>query len=171
MAARRKANNPEPISIEVPPTPEFMRQMQGAIESYTPKGSSKSRHRVAIQNPLDFYLNREWIEEDEHQAGMTVFESYRASGQLPSPSMNLERAGNMERKSLSERQMIAYDEYRSAMNAIRGMIGQLMVYNVCCVGSTLARINYLPGYYKDPKARMARFREALGDLIAHYKNC
>ena len=129
----RKIVSDEPISIEVPPTPEFMRQMEGVIESYTPKGSSRSRHRVAVQNPLDFYLNREWIEEDEHHAGMALFRAFRASGQMSGLSMNIERSENMGKRSLSERQMLSYDEYRAAMNAIRGMIGQLKVYNVCCV--------------------------------------
>lgn len=122
-----------------------------------------------VQIPLDHYIKSRVIEVEEYQAGNRLFKDFYLSGQTSNLTVNLNpmRAGEVKAFLPStDMQREALDRWRKAMNSVHGLLGKLMVQNVCCYGYWLGDTTY--GAYNERSA-MHRFREALGDLIEFYK--
>lgn len=135
------------------------------------------------QVPIDYYHNHHLIDDAEYRAGNKIYRDFYISGQTMNLTVNLNavRSGDCRAYLPStELQREARDNYRKAIDAVNGRIGQLMVRNICCFGYKIRDaydkeedemqekpcMNYLP--YRTPQEAMARFREALGDLIEFY---
>jgi hypothetical protein len=119
----------------------------------------------ATQNPLDYYLKRKNITVHEFRAGDRLFRDFSVSGQTQSMIADLNPVkGGL--KNYTQKQMDARDRWREAMASVDGLVGKLMVLNVCCYGYWLKDINYNP---YGPAQAMPRFKEALCCLIKHYK--
>lgn len=117
------------------------------------------------QMPVDLYLRRNLISRSEYRAANKIYRDFFISGQTPGMTINLDPIRGGER-NFTQAQLDARDSWRAAMKSIGGAIGQLMVLNVCCYGFWLNDIKYL--HYKTSQLAMARFHEALEDLIKYY---
>lgn len=120
----------------------------------------------ASQLPLEIYHNRGIINYIEYLAGNKLYRDFFISAQTPGLTINLDPIRGGER-NFTQAQLDARERWRQAMKSVSGAIGQLMALNVCCYGYWLKEIPYL--HYKTSQQAMARFHEAMEDLIVHYK--
>lgn len=158
-----------------PPTREqIIRAVEQAV--LTPERVAHGEVRVRVskrlgydlkvsQVPLELYLSRHIISYSEYRAGSNLYRDFFISGQIPGMTINLDPIRGGER-NFTQAQLDARQRWREAMKAVHGTIGQLMALNVCCYGYWLKDIPYL--HYKTSQQAMARFHEAMEDLVTHY---
>lgn len=128
----------------------------------------------ATQDPMDLYYRRRMLGDEEtgyerYAAGRRLYRDFYVSGQEAMLTIDLNRVRSPDKRVFmpsTERQRIALDEYRKAIDAVHGVIGKLMVINVCCYGYFLKDIQCR--YYKNSEHALPRFQEALDDLAAFY---
>ena len=138
------------------------------------KGNIKHNNKVymaTVQIPLDYYYNMKpgGINQTQFAAGCQLYELFRLTGiETPVTPSYSEPIGGGSRSfdSVTERQIHARRRYDQAVKSVAGTIGQSLVVSVCAHGYLLKDIP-IPGYAR-PAERMARFREALNDLVAHF---
>ena len=108
------------------------------------------------------------LSEDEYLAGLRLYLDYEetqlAYGITADPTR--EPTSGSTYRDFTPNRLDAEDRLKSAMLAVHG-IGRLMVKHVCCDAKPLSEGHFPP--YSDGKKKMARFKEALEDLIQHYK--
>lgn len=117
------------------------------------------------QLPIDVYLKRKVISQDEYYAANRLYRDFTRSGQTKGMTVDLTRmhgSGN----HFCEKQLEAREHWRLAIKAIQGDIGKMMVINVCCYGFYLSEVSYR--YYNNSGRAMARLHEALENLVEHY---
>lgn len=140
------------------------RQLKGDVQMIEGKrGGIEFR---AVQIPIDYYLKRSIITKLEYHAANKLYRDFKLSGQTSGMTINLDPVKGGQ-KSFSEAQMEARERWRLAIGAVNGSIAKLMIIHVCCYGHWLKDTDYL--HYKSSQHAMARFHEAVGDLISHYK--
>lgn len=121
----------------------------------------------AIQIPLDWYCKRNHITKEEYRAGERIYRDFFRAGRLSKTTASMSDVRHEQQfLNATEAQRDAYLSYRAAMNAVNGILGKLMILNVCCLGEWLKDMNYMP--YTN-KQSMPRFKEALNDLMNFYK--
>lgn len=132
------------------------RQEQGAI-------------RVKSQNPLHFYRYKKLITEEQQKAGMRIKRDFESANievlrakQIEMPATG---SGGMGQ---TEAQLLAWERYSSALNAISGHVGKIMVRNVCCMQEYLSQGEY--GHYLKRGQPLPRFLEAMDDLVQYYNH-
>jgi hypothetical protein len=123
--------------------------------------------RRSVQIPLDLYKKREWITPDQWRAGDRLFKDYRYAGIYCPRGMELQEItsrGSLHGDGVKQQE--ARERVREAFKAVHGRIGQLMVLNVCCYGQALKGVVF--DHYNNSNQKMARFCEALDDLVKFY---
>lgn len=108
------------------------------------------------------------LSEDEYLAGLRLYldheETQLVYGMTSDPARE-PTSGSLYRDFTPNR-LDAENRLRSALLDVHG-IGRVMVTHVCCEAKPLSEGQFPP--YTDGKKKMARFKEALEDLIRHYK--
>lgn len=120
--------------------------------------------------PLDHYLKLRTLNTEEYRAGNRLFSDFYFSGQTSKLTVNLNAMPQGERGAYlpnNERQREARENYRKALMAVHGKIGQLMVNNVCCFGFWVNDFESPP---YNQRSAIHRFKEALADLVEFYKS-
>lgn len=164
----KKKEKPAPpvIGVRVPPTKEFMRQCGDdvAVISAITDGVRHGVYTNTVQIPIDYYRKKAQITNSQWEAGNRLFKDFSTSGQLQSITMNPDSSGNG--KDYTDKQMEARLRWREAIDSVPGVIGKMLVTNICCYGYMVRDIE--ARYYRRPNEAMARFREALDDLAQGY---
>lgn len=121
------------------------------------------------QVPIDHYLKRRIINLKQYRAANRLFKDFYLSGQSMNLTVNLAAVRANEKRifmPLSDMQREALNNWRNAVSAINGKIGQLMILNVCCYGWWVNDMNYVP---YDKRGAISRMKEALDDLVDFYE--
>lgn len=121
------------------------------------------------QVPIDHYLKRRVIDLKQHRAGNRLYRDFYLSGQSMNLTVNLAAIRANDKRiflPLSDLQRESLDNWRKAIAAIHGKIGQLMILNVCCYGFWVNDMNYIP---YDKRGAISRLKEALDDLVDFYE--
>lgn len=130
---------------------------------------NNKRYFVINQIPLDYYKNMKpgGINLTQFEAGNLLYQIFSKTGiDIPIVAVMGTTSLRAQGDSVTEKQVVARQQYRAAIKAVKGDIGQSMVENVCCYGFMLKDIP-VPGYSR-PAERMRRFQEALNDLVKHF---
>lgn len=117
------------------------------------------------QVPIDYYFRRGLLSHDEYNAANKLYRDFVLSAQTSRMIMNLDPIKSGE-KNFTVAQMEARERWREAIMAIHGSIAKIIMIDVCCYGYWLKDTHYK--HYKTSQERMARFHEALEDLVMHY---
>lgn len=119
----------------------------------------------ASQVPIDHYYRRGIIDDNEYFAANKLYRDFVISAQTPGMTMNLDPIRGGER-GFTEAQLEARERWRKAILAVSGSIAKIIIIDVCCYGRWLKDTHYK--HYKNSQQAMARFHEALDDLISFY---
>jgi len=119
------------------------------------------------RDTLQYYHRKGWITDSQNKAGERLWHDYRIAGIYCPRGMEIkESVSGSSAPSNGERQQEARQRVRKAWESISGEIGKSMVFNVCCYSMPLKGVTY--DNYDNSKSRMARFREAMDDLVCYY---
>lgn len=170
MAAKKRKRKSTPTQRKTTPPPAPRRELPTAAQlakgTYT---EYNKQYYNTVQVALDYYLNMNpgGINKTQYDAGETMHKIFATTGILipTTPCYETVTLG-AQGDSVTERQVIARQQYRRALKAVHGHTAQALIENVCCYGYLLKDIP-VPGYPR-PNERMARFREALNDLIRFF---
>ncbi len=136
------------------------------------------------QIPLDYYYRRGLLNIHEYNAANSLFCDFYLSGQTTAKTIKYgdhPLGVNKAYLGHTEIQLNALERWRNALEYVKGQIGRQMVINICCYGYKIKDayskssavmqnapvMSYFP--YKTPQQAMARFHEALDDLIEFYE--
>lgn len=170
MAAKNRKRRNTPTTRKTAPPPPPRRELptpeQIANGHYV---EYNNKYYNTVQIALDYYLNMNpgGINKTQHEAGDTMHKIFACTGiMIPTTPCYKTVTLGAQGDSVTERQVMARQQYRRALAAVNGGTAQALIENVCCYGYLLKDIP-VPGYPR-PSERMARFREALNDLIRHF---
>lgn len=119
-----------------------------------------------VKDPLHMYYRRNSITEQMYDAGVRLHTDFTIAGIYCIRAMNMAETRSSG-QGFTIAQLEARERYRNAIAAVNGLVGKLMVNNVCCYGKALNETEALP--YNSGNQKMARFIEAMADLQTHYK--
>ena len=108
------------------------------------------------------------ITQEEYAAALCLFLDYEESqlSQAMAADPARDPIGSSIYRDFMPARLDAEHRCRAALLAVHG-VGRIMLRHVCCEAKALSEDDFPP--YTDGKKKMARFKEALAELINHYK--
>lgn len=119
------------------------------------------------EDPLREYRRRRLIDDRQVEAGLKLAGEgaiYTSSGTIDFERVMCSAGG---RNCLTERQLMALDNFLDAMEQVSGDVGKRLLLDVCCLGYTLRALPSVP-YHRRSQDAFPRFLEALDELCYHY---
>ncbi len=113
--------------------------------------------------PLDYYVGRSLISDEQFKAGSEFFRLWfygAEKGNCPQMRFGIESGGTIDFDSAVALEQL----YQRAEKSIKGTIQRLVVYRVCCWGEWAGYLNYV-----GEKRRMQMLKDGLDDLVRHFK--
>lgn len=171
MAKRRKAR-PKPPRVQIYPDkdapPVEQQRMPGMVRT------SGGMYLNTVQIPLDAYLKKKpgGINAAQHEAGNRLYEIFKAGGFDSVGRSFLDRLNDpvVDRSAVvggyTEHQIDCMRALMRAMQAVNGAVGKHVIRLVVLEGYWLKELEVQT--YPRPSEMMARFREALDDLVDHF---
>lgn len=166
--AKKKSRSPRIKAIRVIAgsdidigTPELHQRVQTQVY-----GSGKDVRARTINNPLDYYLNRELISDEQHYAGRQYYGLWYRGGQAPRyQAMNIMAipAGTSDGDSM----MIMRERYHEATLSFRTAIARQVVFGVVCLGEYANRAIEMQSTYAQRRSIIS-LRDGLDDLVDHF---
>lgn len=118
-----------------------------------------------VNNTLDYYHKRHWINQHQHDAGEKFYRLwYYGCVKLPYSQMHYSAARGEGDEDFLKRMKV---EYNDALRRIVGAHQRLACYAVCCYGEwavNLEREGFVPG-----RQAMHYLRDGLTDLANHFR--
>lgn len=149
----------EPIDIG---TPELHQRMPTEIH-----GSGRDMRARVINNPLDTYLARELISEEQHFAGRQYYGLWYRAGHAPRfQAMNLLAipGGTGDGENL----MAMREKYHAATGAFRASLVRQTVFAVVCLGEFAYAVSGATSRSCEGRKGIINLRWGLDDLIHHF---
>ncbi len=136
------------------------------------RGAERKKFARVLSAPLDYYFNREWLTEDQHNAGRQFLHIWRYGGGSPNvKSMDLLRVSGIHGDGSHHAAM--RDRYARAIQSFRGHAEKSITFEVTCLGeyadeAMRSAIRAALSDYTSPRRGMIYLRNGLDDLIAHF---
>ena len=142
--------------------------MQGLRIEHTSEHRPRANNRVQV--PLDYYVIRGWVDEQQHLAGTKLHELWYY-GAVKIGLAQMKMAAMPGGKIDPDFLRIAADRYQKAKLAIRGLLPALVCYNVCCLGEWASYLGPedLEGKTVKRHRLMDCLRSGLCDLADHFR--
>lgn len=134
-------------------------------------GMERKRRARVMSAPMDYYLVKDLIDKDQHNAGLQFLKLWQSGGGRPNyASMDLLRARGV---TDGESQFSARDRYRAALESFKLPVRRQVVFHVVCAGeyadsAMRAAIRDVITKAKSPRLGMMHLRAGLDDLVVHF---
>jgi hypothetical protein len=154
-------------------TPELRKQIMHVSSVALHVGHSAEnvqRLQNLVQVPLDYYASHDWISPRQYDAGDELHRLWyygaEKSGYVLTRMVAKVPGGLRD----FETKIILEQKYNAAKRAVRGLLKQLICYNVCCLGEWASYLGFKE--LGTPVRRMQKMdilRDGLDDLADHFK--
>ncbi len=170
------ANAKEPLMVPL------LEQLDKGMFEKPSKNAKVKSHRNLLSWPVDaLYYRYQSIDKEQHNACVRFYSDFLKGGLIPKVSVQLvQHSGG--RHEMSDSAAIAHANWCKAYRAIQGSTGQRLAVDIICGGWSASSLLKEPQggavqfftrferakIYKNRDALVARFIEAVEDLVEHY---
>lgn len=158
-----------PRSAPMPDTRKVIEMPKGGIEQTRIEVTGLGRGGVASfkrapNKALKHYLARNLITQKQYDAGMELYFVFEDVSIPPGMTLDPTRdfSGGGGWCDFMPMRVDSHRRLETLFKAVGSKAARQMIYDVCCLGKMLTEGSY--GHFKDTRAKMACFKEALDDL-------